>query len=245
MRQADARQRERDDHRRDAQRPGVASGEGFGTDNAGVPTSSTQREPVMATTEETRTQYQPSRVFDERVQSTPRLKRLSVALFVDESVEPERMESLRRLVSAAVNLDETRQDVLTAERLQFLVPEASEDAAETAPLEELPSGPSPMLETLLTRGVEILTAVVFLFFLAKSLKSAAKGSGEAAAPAMVRRVGPDGTVTEVPATQESEIDPELLARLQIEQLLDSDPEKVGQILSSWARGEDVETGAAA
>ena len=36
-----------------------------------------------------------------------------------------------------------------------------------------------------------------------------------------------------------------LTEEQVEQLLDSDPEKVGAILSSWARGEDVESGTAA
>ena len=36
---------------------------------------------------------------------------------------------------------------------------------------------------------------------------------------------------------EVEIDPEVLARRQVEELLESDPEKVGEILSSWAREE--------
>ena len=45
------------------------------------------------------------------------------------------------------------------------------------------------------------------------------------------------------SSPESEIDPELLARVQIEELLKSDPDKVGAILSSWARDDRPVTGA--
>ena len=92
---------------------------------------------------------------------------------------------------------------------------------------EEPSAPSPMMETLLRRGVEIVTALVFLALLFKSLRSSSKAADE------------DSAV----AKPEDGIDPELLARAHVEELLKSDPEKIGSILSSWARDERPLTGA--
>ena len=204
-------------------------------------------DPPVSTSEETSKTYMPSRTLSERVQNAPLLTRLSVALFVDESVDDTQLEKLKSLVSSSVGLDSQRNDILTAERLPFLVPEVAEGDGEgaDATAAEAPAEPNPLMETLLTRGVEIVSAVVFLLFLMKSLKTAKKASDAASAPPLVTRVAPDGTITEVPADQEPEIDPELLARVQVEKLLESDPDKVGEILSSWARGEDAETGAAA
>ena len=44
-----------------------------------------------------------------------------------------------------------------------------------------------------------------------------------------------GSSAQGAAIPDEEIDPELLAIRQVEQLLESDPERVGRILSSWAR----------
>ena len=82
-----------------------------------------------------------------------------------------------------------------------------------------------MLETLLRRGVEVLTASIFILVLMKSLKSSGKtGSAKSA---------------ETQADAESEMDMELLARASVDELLKSDPERVGEVLSSWARGEQT------
>ena len=221
----------------------VAPGDGFGTENAGVPDATGSSEPQLATSEEKRTQYRPSVTYDERVRSAPKLQRLSVALVVDESIED--VETIKGIVSAAVNLDELRQDVLTAASMAFPQPEVPAEGEEGTPADAAPAAPNPLMETLLTRGVEIVTAIVFLFLLLRSLKSAGKAAATTERPTLVRTVAPDGTVTETNAGDEPSFDPELLARMQVEQLLDSDPEKVGAILSSWARGEDVESGTAA
>ena len=81
-----------------------------------------------------------------------------------------------------------------------------------------------MADLLLRRGVEIALALVFVVLLLKSLKSSGKAALRVHAP--TDRV-------------EDELDPELLARARVEELLKSDPDRVGDILSSWARDEQL------
>lgn len=210
---------------------GVASN--VATDGATVPDES--GEPLVAKTDETRTEYKPSTKSEERVRTAPDLKRLSIAVFLDSSVDATKVAALEDAIKAAVGFDEARGDVFSSVHLDFPVAPtadtASEDGADsgTAPEEGGP-GQSLFVETLIERGVEIATAIAFLFLLVKSLKISGK-SRSAPATAADERVGPD-------------VDPELLARAQVEQLLKADPAKVGEILSSWARGEEAPTAGA-
>jgi hypothetical protein len=94
-----------------------------------------------------------------------------------------------------------------------------------------------MLEMLLERGVEIASALVFLFLLITSLKGSKKGG--AAAPSTVsgaRSSGGGGGGSSGGSGGESgdaSVDPEVLARAQIEELVRTDPRRVGEILSRW------------
>jgi flagellar M-ring protein FliF len=200
------------------------------------PSSSSAPESQASTSDETRTDYKPSTKSEERVRSMPELVRLSVALFLDESVATSQVASLEEAIKAAVGFDETRGDVFSTVSLAFPVAATStEGAGDSAgdgttkttgtPAQE----PSPLIGKLIERSVEIVAAVVFLLLLFKSLKSA-RASAAAQAAAEARSAEPA-------------VDAELLARAQVEELLKAEPEKVGQILSSWARGESTTVGA--
>lgn len=183
-------------------------------------------EPLVEKSSEERKDYEPSRSKEERVRLTPELKRLSVALFLDESIDPLQKEALETAIKASVGYDAAR-DAFSSVVLAFAVPPATEEAEGEAVVE--PTKPSPMMEMLLQRGVEIASALVFLVLLAKSLKGPKKGVEVAA--------GGEGGTGETTAA--AAVDPELLARAQIDELLRSDPSKVGEILSRWAREETV------
>jgi hypothetical protein len=92
-----------------------------------------------------------------------------------------------------------------------------------------------MLEMLLERGVEIASALVFLFLLITSLKGSKKGG--AAAPSTVsgaRSSGGGGSSGGSGGESgDASVDPEVLARAQIEELVRTDPRRVGEILSRW------------
>jgi flagellar M-ring protein FliF len=185
---------------------------------ASAPLVAAATEPLVEKTSEEKKEYAPSVSREERVRSTPELARLSVALFLDESVKDKKLEAT---VKAAVGFDEER-DSFSSVVVPFAVP--AEPEPDGAP-EPAPSEPNPMLELLLRRGIEIASASVFLVLLLRTLRgSRAARRGEAAAS------------TEAPG-----VDPELLARAQVDELLKSDPARVGEILSRWARDEPAAT----
>jgi len=190
-------------------------------DSPGSPAAgSASGAPLVEKTSEEKKSYAPSTKREQRVRMVPELKRLSVALFMDQAVQdPTRLEEA---VKTAVGFSEERSDAFSSVVLPFAVPAVPEAAAgEVA--EPAPSAPNPMVELLLQRGIEIVSAVVFLVLLMKTLKGT-KRQQAAVAAAVAAEAGP-------------KVDPELLARAQIDELLKSDPAKVGEILSRWVREE--------
>ena len=186
-------------------------------------------EPLLEKTSEEKKHYTPSVLREERVRYVPELKRLSVALFLDESVQ-EQAAKLEGAIKAAVGFDEERRDEFSSVVLPFVA--APDPVADPAAEKAVPAEPNPLLETLLRRGVEIVSAVVFLVLLLKTLKGTRPARPSAASAA---------GATGAPGTADEGIDAELLARAQIDELLKSDPARVGEILSRWVREEPVAT----
>lgn len=183
-----------------------------------TPSTAAVELPLEKTSEEKK-EYAPSIAREQKVRLVPELKRLSVALFLDQSVkDPQKLEDT---IKAAVGFDQERADEFSSVVLPFAVPvepPATPEGGANAPAE-----PNPLLETLLRRGLEIVSAVVFLVLLFRTLRSSRKEKPAA------------GQVSEA----EGLVDVELLARAQVDELLKSDPNRVGEILSRWAREEPV------
>ena len=202
---------------------GVASNidAGFGVETAGVPTSGSGTAADLSKTKETEKTYDASRSRVQTVRNAPLLKRLSVSLTLDESLAAKRDE-IEGIVKAAVGFDAARSDLFSTATTTFVSPEAepaAEGAEGTAPA-PTSSGPSESTRYWIERGVEILAAAFFLFVLLNSLRGARKAMSAAktaGAPA--------------PAAQP---EPEQLARHQIEELVRTDPRRVGEVLSRWA-----------
>lgn len=216
---------------------GVSSGApaDFGVDNAAVPNGNgSGASGAISKTKEEKTTYETSRSRTQTVRTVPRLEKLFVSLVLDESLAPKKDE-IQKIVAAAVGFDRTRQDVIEVSTTAFATPEAIEASetgadGENAPVEE---GPNRLLEMLLQRGVEIVSAVVFLFLLFTSLKSPKK-KPEAATGGVSIVQGPSGaTLTVGGGENQTNLDPEVLARAQIEELVRTDPRRVGEILSRW------------
>jgi flagellar M-ring protein FliF len=204
---------------------------------AAVPTI----EPQVAQTTDTRAEYEPSKTVTQTVRRTPQLARMSVSLFLDAGLEGQRAD-LERAVKAAVGYVDARDSFESALTTFYSdEPEVELDEnGEPLPVEEAPvdEGPDPLLELLLTRGVEIVSALAFVTLLFVSLRGArprtAADAGEAPGGSTAGG-GAGGGSGAGAAVSDEEIDPELLAIRQVEQLLETDPERVGRILSSWAR----------
>jgi flagellar biosynthesis/type III secretory pathway M-ring protein FliF/YscJ len=199
----------------------------FGVENAAAPEPASGSSSESVTRDE-RTSYENPRTRTQTVRFLPRLARLSVGLVIDRSLEGER-DAIRELVSAAVGLDLKRKDELGVTVTDVAAAHPAEESADAAPAAE-ESGPSPTLEMLLERGVEIAVGLAFVVLLFLSLRGSKRASpgGAPRAPTLA------STAHALPQT-----DPELLARAQIEELVKSDPRRVGEILSRWAGEESL------
>jgi flagellar biosynthesis/type III secretory pathway M-ring protein FliF/YscJ len=208
---------------------GVGSIADFGNESVAVPDATTAAASApMSKTKDERKTFETSRSRTQTVRTVPRLERLFVSLVIDESLAPKKDE-LQKIVEAAVGFDRTRQDVIGVSTTPIAVPvaaagepsESGESSTDSAPADE---GPSPMVQMLIERGVEIAAAVVFLVLLVTSLKGSKKSAAAVAAASGAPTGGDD------PLAQ---VEPEVLARAQIEELVRSDPRRVGEILSRW------------
>lgn len=199
----------------------------FGVENA-APGRSAQAPTAMAQESGTQRVTAVGRETRHQLSHAPTMRRMSIALAVDSTLA-DRLPELEKWVKAALHFDEARGDRFSAFATAFAGIERDERGlpvpATTAP----PAEPNVWLELLLERGLEVLAGLVFVVVLLKSLKGARA--------ALSRAAETSGAVAQLPA-----VDPELLARVRVEELIQSDPERVGEILSRWAL-EDEPVGA--
>lgn len=201
----------------------------FGVDDQAVidltRSTSVPGEPAIGKTSEEQRTYAPGRVVSETVRRAPQRRRMSVSLWLDESLAAKRA-TLETAVKATVGFDPKRQDQFESALVPFSKQPA--EAGEPQP----PAEPLPVwLELLLSRGVELLAALAFVAVLFSTLRRSKQASKAVLSPAPPP--APAGT-----AEEPQPIDPELLALEKVKTLLEKEPEKVGELLTAWARGEE-------
>lgn len=177
--------------------------------------------------------------------STPLLSRLTVSLFLDESLrekfgKADEIAALESSIKNAVGFDEKR-DVFSSMITPFATVQRDENGQPVVPPAVEPeSAPSPFVELLLKRGVEIASALVFLFVLFKALKSVPRSASKPQ-QALAGGSGGASVLDEGPIGLDKN-DPkylEMLARRQIEELVKTEPDKVGTILSRWVSDQET------
>ncbi|MFT7484358.1 MAG: flagellar biosynthesis/type III secretory pathway M-ring protein FliF/YscJ [Candidatus Paceibacteria bacterium] len=174
---------------------------------------------------------------------TPRITRISLSLTMDES-KADQLTQIEGIVKAAVGFDTTRNDYFESFTTVLASVERDEDGkvilpAALEPVEE----PNAYMELALEHGVEILAALGFLVVLMKSLKSASalKGgqavasNGATAGAAPLSSGSEDRRRQDLSLEEVEQMNMELLARAQVEELVRSNPEKVSEILAQWAK----------
>ncbi|MCH2102479.1 MAG: hypothetical protein MK297_00550 [Planctomycetes bacterium] len=152
---------------------------------------------------------------------TPELQQLSVSLVVDETLSEE-LSNITRSVQAAVGFSERRGDTMNSISTMFAGLERGEDGAPVAAvIEEVK--PNPWKVWAMDHGLELLAGATFLFVLFRSLRGSKRALEQA-----IR--GEEGSSLE-------DQDPELVARVTVEELVQSDPDQVSAILSRWAQDQ--------
>ena len=215
---------------------------GFGSDSLAVSKEGVgAASAALAKTTDEKKTFETSRSRTQTVRSAPVLKRLSVSLVLDESLSAKKDE-IQKLVEAAVGYDAARQDTIAVSITGFVAPPALDPALDPSSPEAAAAvedkAPSPMVKLLLERGVEIVSALAFLVLLVTSIKggkkAAAKAGAQAGAPSSGEAIAHASGAAHAEAhAQAVEIDPDALARAQIEELVRTDPRRVGEILSRW------------
>jgi flagellar M-ring protein FliF len=210
----------------------------FGVKNAGVGAGANSS-PTAKKSSSTVTRSEVGRETEHRISRAPKIQRLSVALVVDQSVPADKLEDLNKMVKAAVGFVSDR-DVYHS--LQIALASVERDTeGNPVPLvvPEPVAAPNEYVELLLTHGVELFAGLAFVFVLLKTLRSTSnKQDGGAAQEGNLGGFGPDGESEHL-----SETELELLARVQIEELVRTKPERVSEILAQWAAEETATTGA--
>lgn len=211
---------------------GVGGPAGFPGDPPGLASATPAGSTEEATTSDSTKSFEAGRETTHLLSQTPRLERMSMALLVDDSLEP-KLAELTTLVQAAVGFDRERGDLFQSMSAPFATLERDENGVVVPPRAKEPAAePNVWLALALEHGLEALAALTFLFFLVRGLKSARRALSEAAERTRARA-----------AAEEKAFDPELVARTQVEGLVKSDPERVGAILARWASDERTKVGA--
>ncbi len=152
---------------------------------------------------------------------TPELQHLSVSLVVDETLSAE-LSNITKSVQAAVGYSEQRGDTMNSISTMFAGLERGEDGAPLAAVTE-EIKPNPWMTWAMNNGLELMAAATFLFVLFRSLRGSKKALEQ-----VIRR--DEGTSLE-------DQDPELVARVTVEELVQSDPDQVSAILSRWVQDQ--------
>jgi flagellar biosynthesis/type III secretory pathway M-ring protein FliF/YscJ len=188
-----------------------------------------------ATTSESRQTTLVGEETSHSLDEAPTLERLTVSLFLDESLK-DKQAQIEEVVKNAVGLVEARDGKIATVVTPFAsVPRDDKGAIVKPAAAEPLEAPSRLMEILLQRGVEIAAAAIFLVVLLKALKRAPR-TLSADAPSAP---GHD-PIAALAAADEIE-DPrvrEMVARRQIDELIRNDPERVSTILSRWAADEE-------
>ena len=158
-----------------------------------------------------------------------RVNRQSVAVLVDESVPAAMMPQIRDAVAAAAGIDEERGDVLTTGRIAFAQPPE-------------PAGDSPVSKVWdYARYALIgLAALLFLLFVTRQLRRRER-EALAGEPTWLREIEAPRTLAELERMEEPVAptrvlplrSPENPARLQVEELVERNPERVAQQVRAW------------
>jgi flagellar biosynthesis/type III secretory pathway M-ring protein FliF/YscJ len=216
-----------------------AAPQDFGNESAQVPNGTTAAATPVTKTKDEKKVFETSRSKTQTVRNVPRLERLFVSLVIDESLAAKKDE-IQKIVEAAVGFDSTRQDVIGVSTTTLAAPQAADPNDPAASGEpESDGGLGPTTELLLQRGVEIASALAFLVLLVTSLRGSKKAKSAASEARSPARAGTSGAAHHAASdgaapAPEVEIDPDQLARAQIEELVRTDPRRVGEILSRWA-----------
>ncbi|QDU86489.1 Flagellar M-ring protein [Planctomycetes bacterium Pla163] len=226
--------------------------EGFGTNSQGVVDArspqnvASSSEPAIAKTSQQDKRYVPSRTLRATEQRTPKLERLSIALYLDASLDANSVAAIQETVKATVGFSQERGDLFQIAQIPFLKSDGADGVEGSS---EAPAKLDPLMELLIDRGVEIVLAVVFMFLILKSARGASKSrkQRERELAAIREREAAEREAEAEQRKQDAELEAQRLrdleedpihqSRRRVSDLVGEEPDKVADLLTAWVRDE--------
>jgi flagellar M-ring protein FliF len=187
--------------------------------------------------------YEMDRTMSHTKQSVGAVRRLSVAVLIDEKrvtaengtvtsekVPPEQLEAIQKLVRDAVGYDEARGDTVSVSSMPFYQSPPVEDAEEPGLLQ------SPTVQSLGKQGLAAVLILVVALVLVRPLLRALGGTASGGQPGVPAYAGGGGGGMGAPPEQRVPLsydDKISVAR----QLADKNPERVAQIVRAWVQAD--------
>jgi flagellar M-ring protein FliF len=188
--------------------------------------------------------YEMDRTMSHTKQSVGNVKRLSVAVLIDEKrvtaedgtvtsakVPPEELEAIQKLVRDAVGYDEARGDTVSVSSMAFYQSPPVEEPEEPGLLQ------SPTVQSVGKQALAAALILVVALVLVKPLLRALAGGGAAGQPGVPAYAGGGGgggaglpPEQRVPLSYDDKVS---VAR----QLADKNPERVAQIVRAWVQAD--------
>jgi flagellar M-ring protein FliF len=182
--------------------------------------------------------YANSQTIEKIVQQPGAIKRLSVAVLLDEAaaggVSP---ENLRLAISAAIGADETRGDVVTVSAVPF--------AAATATTPDAGAGIVDSMGSIAATIAGALLAVVLLFLVWRNLRALRNRADEMqlvqAGPAsqalLEAGYGSNGAATSLAPLPQFHDTPQAKIQERLRIVADEKPEEIVGLVNSWLRAD--------
>lgn len=190
--------------------------------------------------EESTVQYGVDRTVAETVKAPGTVRRLSVAVLVDDKVDPATIGVIKEAVRAAAGIDEkTRGDMLTVDRMAFSKDDEKKIAAEMAG-----ESRNEMIMSLAKNGGAVLLLIVFFVFLKRIIKQIQVRIPEPTARPQVATATPNlaamvAAVDPAPYPQATAQPPaQQFSTARVEPALppdvaNSNPEELARLVRSW------------
>jgi flagellar M-ring protein FliF len=215
----------------------------FGNQNAGIEGGASSSPLSESTTEESRNAV--GRETQHRVSRAPEIRRMSIALVVDQSVPAEKLTGLDEMVKAAVGFQQERDEFKSFQYALASIERDEEGNPVPVEAPEPVEEPNAYVTLMMTHGIEVLAALAFVTILLRSLRgaSATKREIKQAEVAAATVIAEEEAAAAAIEEELANMDPELLARMRVEQLVREEPERVSEILTQWAAEELTTVGA--
>lgn len=181
---------------------------------------------------ETSANYEVTRSTEHVVSAPGQIERLSIAVMLDESVQPTTVAAVREAVGAAVGLDTVRGDTITVSRVKFDKSAESRQQAEASA-----AARADLIKAIARNAGAVVALILFVVFIRAMFRSVRfQQAARPAAPSpgsaeqIINKAYPDH---EAGGPSQSAAPQQTTAEQLVQELAKNKPEEVANVVRTW------------